>query len=158
MIKANNAQQKKKKWYHYWGMFILYLSIFTIVAVSVSGCKQTGQQSVQGQKQNVPVITAEAKNIAIQSISEYPEIIEADIVQKDNQLSLSIIVKYKTSETRAKELGDNFVRMVKTFSIDKNPDQEIGDGIYHYLVGVYYSNQEMIAMGAKAMIASKITW
>jgi len=107
---------------------------------------------------SVPKITEDEKLLAITSIKEQSGVKDAAIEQENEEVSLAIIVEYGTSKERAKELGENFVRLVKTFSQDVNPEKEIGRGIYDYLIGVYYPNNKEIVMGAKASIARSITW
>ena len=105
-----------------------------------------------------PEISDDAKNMAISVIKDYPLVRDAAIIQDGRKLSLVIIVSYATSEEHAKELGDNFVRLVKTFSEDEPPKKEIGEGIYDYLIGVYYPNEEEVALGAKVSFSPHITW
>lgn len=105
-----------------------------------------------------PDITEFDKTIAINQIKAYPEILDAAIGQDGNELSLVLIVEYGTSEELAKQLGDNFVRMVKTFGPEPAPGKIIGEGMFNYLVGVYYPNEELVAMGAKVSFATHITW
>ena len=79
--------------------------------------------------------------------------------QKGDRLSLVLIVSSATSLTRAKALGDNFIRLVKTFSKDEpNPTKEIGRGVYSYLIGVYTPSEREIVMGAKVEFSPHITW
>ena len=109
-------------------------------------------------KKVIHKITEQEKQLAINAIEEHKGVRDAAIEQEDEEVSLAIIVEYGTSKERAKELGENFVRLVKTFSQDVNPEKEIGRGIYDYLIGVYYPNNKEIVMGAKASIARSITW
>lgn len=103
-------------------------------------------------------ITEFDKTTAINQIKAYPEILDAAIEQDGKDLSLVLIVEYGTSEEYAKQLGDNFVRMVKTFGPEPAPGKLIGEGMFNYLVGVYYPNGELVAMGAKVSFATHITW
>ena len=73
-------------------------------------------------------------------------------------LFLSLLFCWSTSEKYGKELGDNFVRLVKTFSPDDPPGKEIGEGIYNYIIGVYYPDESELALGAKVSYADHITW
>jgi hypothetical protein len=91
-------------------------------------------------------------------ISGYPEVLDATIRQDDDKLSLVLIVGYQTSEARAMELGDNFVRMAKSILNDSPPDKRIGRGKYNYLIGVYYSDEKLVAMGAKVSGADRLSW
>ncbi len=36
--------------------------------------------------------------------------------------------------------------------------KEIGKGLYAYVVGVYYPDEKLVAMGAKVSFADHITW
>ena len=93
-----------------------------------------------------PALTSEQKNVAIQVIKEYPEVRDAAISQEGKELSLVVVVDYSTSTTKAKNLGDNFVRLVKTYGPEKSPGKEIGEGMFDYLIGVYYPNEKKVAM------------
>ena len=106
----------------------------------------------------VETLTEEQKELAITAIKGYAGVQDAAIGQKGNDLSLAIIAGYATNEEYAKELGDSFVRLVKTFGPEDPPGKEIGPGIYDYLIGVYRPNGENIVLGAKVSGARKITW
>lgn len=107
---------------------------------------------------SVPNITEDIKNAAIDQIEQYTMIRDAAIGQKGRDVTLTLIVNYATSEGRAKELGDNFIRMVKGLSPDEPPGKQIGTGIYDYMIGVYYPNEKKVALGAKVRISPHITW
>ncbi len=96
--------------------------------------------------------------MAVPSIQEYVEVRDAAISQDGDTYSLVLVVDRATSTERAKELGDNFVRMVKSFGPDDSPGQEIGSGTYDYLIGIYYPDGEQVALGAKSRISTRITW
>ena len=103
-------------------------------------------------------LTASFKSSAISSIMGYPEVMDAAITQRGDQLSLVLIVFSGTSSQRAKALGDNFVRVVKSLSPDASPGRDIGKGIYDYVIGVYYPNEKRVAQGAKSRTSSRISW
>ena len=111
-----------------------------------------------------PKITELGKTTAINEIKTYPEVLDAAIAQDRYDLSLAIIVPKGTSEVRAKELGDAFVRLVKTFGLldsgksEPAPGKEIGKGIFNYLITVAYPDQTIIVQGAKVSFATHITW
>ena len=100
--------------------------------------------------------------IAVDTIKEHPEVADAAVSQKGEQLSLSIILNQKVSEERAKELGDDFVRMVMTNAgsgFENGPDgKQIGLSEYSYLVGVYLADETQVVLGAKVSSAKWITW
>ena len=125
------------------------IGIFLILAIASSENGTSTRPKIENSK----------LEIAIAAIEEYPEVVDAAVTKKGRKLSLAIVVYRGTSKTRAHELGDNFVRLVKTFNGNEtNPGKEIGEGIYDYLIGVYDTNQNEIDMGAKVSISSKITW
>lgn len=105
-----------------------------------------------------PQITEQEKSMAISAIMDDPAVKDAAVTQQGRTLSLALIVGEATSEPHAKKIGERFVRLVKTFSKDAAPERQIGEGVYDYLVGVYYPGQIRVAMGAKVAIASAITW
>ena len=108
--------------------------------------------------QTFPRITEDEKHSAITSIREESEVINALIKQEDETINLTLIVEFGTSKGRAKKLGKNFIRLVKTASKDKDPGEEIGEGIYDYVIEVLYPNKKEVVAGAKARRARKVTW
>ena len=86
------------------------------------------------------------------------EVLDAAVSQEGTDVSLVIIVRSATNKGRAEQLGDNFVRLAKTFSPDSSPGRSIGTGMYNYVIGVYYPNEKKLAAGAKARNATKISW
>lgn len=105
-----------------------------------------------------PVFPSDKADLAISQIESYPEVLEAAIKQNDDDLSLVIIVIPGLSSERAKELGDNFARMVKSFGPEEAPTKNIGRGLFNYLVGVYYPNEAKVVIGAKVKNRTSITW
>ena len=112
----------------------------------------------QKQQEKIPIITEMQKTNAVNTVMGNPEVKEAAITQRGRVLSLAVIVNGGTSKARAKDIGDGFVRLVKTFSNEVNPGKEIGRGIYDYLIGVYYSGKVEVVSGAKASNARRIMW
>ena len=83
---------------------------------------------------------------------------EASISQDGQRLSLSIVVRVETTQDNAQELGDNFVRLIKTFGPEALPGREIGSGIFDYEITVAYADGTRIAQGAKDSAGIKIAW
>lgn len=77
---------------------------------------------------SVPTISDTEKSLAIGTIEDYKGVRDAAISQKGKKVNLAIIVDYSVSKSYAKQLGDNFLRLVKTFSKDKSPGKDIGMG------------------------------
>lgn len=105
-----------------------------------------------------PEMSVEEQNLAIESIKENPDIVDAGIAQENDTISLSLIVSEATDTEKAKELGDSFIRVVKTFSQDEQPSEAIGSGIYNYIISIGYQNKPDTIIGAKAKISENITW
>ena len=103
-------------------------------------------------------VSEEAKELAIGSISGYQLVEDAAIEQDGMVLSLVIVVGYAANAGYAKELGENFVRIVKTLSQDDPPSKLIGSGVYDYSIGVYRPNEENVALGYKASTSDRISW
>jgi len=104
-------------------------------------------------------VSQENINLAVSQIKLQSGVRGAAIVQKDNELSLVIIVDYNVAEKQAKELGDNFVRLTKSFvDVNHASGEEIGTGIYDYLITVAYINEQIVAQGAVVSTATHITW
>ena len=89
-----------------------------------------------------PPISSDQKKLILAGIKQNREVLGARIEpEKDNRITLILMVRYGTSEVRAKQLADNFVRMTMTLGPDKNPGKEIGKSRYDYPVGVFYPNE-----------------
>ena len=105
-----------------------------------------------------PVVTTKQKNLAIRTIKDYSAVKDAAVVQEGRNLDLSITVDYATPEENARELGNNFVRLIQTLGPEAMPGAVVGKGMFNYLVGVYYPSEEMLAMGTKPRTSDRITW
>ena len=95
--------------------------------------------------------------MVISQMMEYPQVRDCS-VSETGITSTFVIVGAATNAATAKNLGDNFVRMYKSFSDDDPPARSIGPGKYNYLIGVYTPTEEKIALGAKVKAAERITW
>ena len=82
---------------------------------------------------------------------------DAAITRDDETVSLALIVNPAIDESYAKQLGDNFVRQVKSLSDDNPPGKDIGTGKYEYLITIAYGDQ-VLYQGAKSRGAVRITW
>ena len=143
------------------GLLILLVTVIA-VAVSTSGSGDASIRRADRPLPTLPVvnlnISADVKLAAKTSITDNPEVLDAAITQDGRDISLVLIVAFTTGESRARQLGDNFVRMIKSLSQDESPGKVIGTGMYSYLVGVYYPDEEKVALGAKSRVADRISW
>ena len=67
------------------------------------------------------VSVADIRDMVISTIEGYSRVREAAISQDGKTLSLVIIVDFATDPDYAKQLGDNFVRLTKSFLKDGVP-------------------------------------
>lgn len=103
-------------------------------------------------------LSADTKAMVVSGIEGYPEVLDAAVSQRGDYISLELIVVPGTSESEAKRLGENAVRMTKSLSQDSTPGKTVGKGMYNYLVSVYYPDERVIVQGAKVTFADRITW
>lgn len=106
------------------------------------------------------LLTNDQRETAVSGIEGYPEVFSASIGQAENHLYLVVVVKPDTSLRAAKNMGDNFVRMVKTFGPDTSPGKMVGRGKYHYHIKVKVTSPTIktIASGYKRTNANGIDW
>ena len=128
------------------------LSMLVLVFAAILACGGSSEPS------NSSTLSPSVKELAIESIKGYSEVFDAAITEDGRKLSLVVIVGCATSDAVAKDMGDNFVRMVKSFGPEPAPTKEIGKGDFDYLVGVYCAGDKQIALGAKNRNSTRINW
>ncbi len=140
-------------------IFVVLFAVATLAAEGDCETRNTPDTPERPRPTATPTVSvADIRDMVISSIEGYPRVREAAISQDGNQLSLVIIVDYATDPNYAQELGDNFVRLAKSFLKDGVPGKQIGRGRYDYLIGVYHPNEQEVALGAKASSADRISW
>ena len=137
----------------------------TTISVDRPGCKDCSVRSraadrTQDQCDPYP---SDIETIVIESITQDMLIRDAALSQSDCGLSLVLMVNAAITEAAARELGDNFVRGVKSLGPKGSQDEplgvEIGRSQYDYQIGVYAAGtQEPIARGVKVAMARRIRW
>ncbi len=114
------------------------------------GCSSDGPQ---------PTLTGQQKTTAVNQITALDEVLDALIDQPNKKtLSLAVIVNFGTSKDRARDVGESFVRIVKSLGPDNAPGQQIGSGIYDYEIMVLYPNRTTVVQGAKVQDVTRISW
>ena len=103
-------------------------------------------------------LTNRQKQQAIGTMMRKRLVNEASISQDGQRLSLGLVVRVEATEDIAQELGDDFVRLVKTFGPEALPGREIGSGIFDYEITVTYADGTRIAQGAKDSTGIRIAW
>ena len=105
-----------------------------------------------------PTLSESAKDLAIDEIMGYPDVLVAAVGQDGRQLTLAVVVAFGSAEPAAKDVGDDFVRVVKSFGPESAPAKEIGKGEFDYLVTVVYPDETVIVRGSKVGNSARITW
>ena len=138
---------------------LILVVLFAVATLAAEGDCETRNTPERPRSTATPTVNvADIRDMVISSIEGYSGVREAAIGQDGKSLSLVIIVDYATDPDYAKQLGDNFVRLAKTFLKDGAPGKQIGSGRYDYLIGIYHPNEQKVAMGAKARSADRISW
>ena len=155
----------------------LTLPFLTLILTSLTFCSYADELTPERQKElsklvkKMPALSVSPSTtnqrlsdltvkMSIDAIKEYPEVTDADVNQKSDEINLVVIVKEGTPVNTAKEMGDNFLRMLLSNSMgaENSPKKEIGSTKYSYIIGVYYPNEEQVALGAKSPASRSITW
>jgi hypothetical protein len=106
-----------------------------------------------------PVLTDEEKGRAIESMLQVPIVKDAIILQDEGTVTLIVGLKEATDAEAAQQIGDGFLRLVKTFSgIEPDPRRDVGEGYYSYLIFITTADGEEIAFGYKDRGDTEITW
>ena len=104
-------------------------------------------------------VSAETRQIVLDSIGASPGVLDAAISQDGEYISLVLVVGAATSEEYARELGENFVRQFKSMSQDDPPGRRVGTGLFNYTVKVVgMPGEKTIAQGAKVSFSDRISW
>ena len=132
--------------------------------------EQRSTRSEEPVGEALPKLSEEAKNTAIESIKENPEVLDAIIFQsefvrrggekapKGSQINLTIVVTQETSRNRGRGLGEAFVRTVKRVAPEPDPGETIGTGIYDYTIAVYYPELAPLDEGQKEASEEEVDW
>lgn len=135
------------------------IGILALAAVACSGGSDSGTPVPPSGSTGPLILTQTAKDMAITTIKGFPAVLDATVSQDAADLSLEVVVEWGTSETYAKNMGDNFARMIKTFGPEAAPTgSEIGAGDFNYLVRVFCGTDTDIALGAKDRNSPNIDW
>ena len=108
-------------------------------------------------------LSPEQRAAPVAEIKKQPDVIDAVVNQgaRERDLNLIITVSPGTNETRGRELGVIFVRLVKDIGPDDDPPADgIGSGRHNYLVRVLEPGPEgkLVALGRKRWDLTQMTW
>jgi hypothetical protein len=102
-------------------------------------------------------ISESQESKVIRDITDYNEVTDATLLQEGISITLAIVVGEDLPVSRAKELGEQFVRLFKIRSPDVQPGGLIGAGKFEYSITVSYPDEE-IARGVKPRLLSTVVW
>ena len=106
-------------------------------------------------------LSPEQKAAPVAAIKQQPDVVDAVVNQgaRERDLNLIITVSPGTNETRGRELGVIFVRLVKDIGPDDDPPADgIGAGRHNYLVRVLEPEGKLVALGRKRWDLTQMTW
>ncbi|MEH6965354.1 hypothetical protein [Priestia megaterium] len=138
----------------------LLMSLALLLTVCIVSACSDSTEKAESKAEKIK-ITKTAINEAVEQTKEDPLVEDAAVSLKDEKISMAVIVNSATDKEKAKEIGDNFVRQLGSFSDGKVPTKDYYGEIYDQydlLISVGNSAQDIIVSGAKVKEASKITW
>jgi len=147
---------------------LLVLVAVMTVAAACGGDSDEGASAglpeARGETDTSPVhpnveldITDVQKSQSLREITDYGEVVNATLSQSGISVTLDLTVVSTATEERAKELADQFVRVVKRRGPDHRPVNQLGTGTLDYTITVSYPDEE-ISKGVKSRIATQISW
>ncbi|KMK93736.1 hypothetical protein [Rossellomorea marisflavi] len=169
----------KKVWYKKWWVwalivFIGFPAIGTLVGGGEEDAKPAAKPKVEEKAEAKPSKkekeTKKKKDdvkVTEFGIRQAVELTTADDLVHDAAVEIDdgtiyiAITAPAVNEDYAKELGDNMVRQLATFSEGEGPTKDYYGEIYEKYdlhVGVFGHNQKEIAYGTKITVSDKIRW
>ena len=105
-------------------------------------------------------LSPEQRAAPVAAIKQQPDVVDAVVDQGEGRrLNLTLTVTNGTTETRARELGESFVRLVKDIGPDDDPPPDgIGPGRHTYFVRVNLAGGETVALGDKRWDLPSMLW
>ena len=109
-----------------------------------------------------PPYPEDAKKLAIETIiAQHQVVTDAGIEQDGHDLKLVVLVIRGTLESAAREIGENFVRLVRSLGPGKSLSKkmgEVGQTLYDYRLAVCASADLCFAQGVKNSSSTNIYW
>ena len=105
-------------------------------------------------------LSPEQKAEPVAAIKQQSDVVDAVVDQGEGRrLNLTLTVTNGTTETRARELGESFVRLVKDIGPDDDPSPDgIGRGRHTYFVRVNLPDGKTVALGDKRWDLPSMLW
>jgi major membrane immunogen (membrane-anchored lipoprotein) len=151
-----------------WVALTVLIAVMTLAVACGDSDDQGGSAGLptsRGETDGNPVhpnvlldITDVQQSQSLREIRDYADVVEATLLQSGVAVTLDLVVGSAISEERAKELGDQFIRVVKRRGPDHRPVNQLGTGSLDYTITVFHPGEVQIAKGTKKRIATQITW
>ena len=156
MVEVKDARSGAE-WFWDWFSGPPFLGFAVIVSIGLvmllnANCR------VDSEPPSVASIPVDIQDMAITAIKQYALVRQASVHQDGPRVNLVLLVDYGIDHDYARQLGDNFVRMVKALGPDESPGKTVGEGRYEYVVGVYTPDEERVVLGVKVRSDEDITW
>ena len=152
--------RRLQQWTAYQGVLVI-LSLLLIAADSDCEVPEDRAPAATSTPRSSPtpaVSVSDIEAMVIPNMLNHEVVIDAAMTQDGKTVNLVLVVSYAINMSYAQQLAENFVRMTKSLLKDGEVGKDIGRGEYDYLIGVYYPNEDLVGMGAKARTADRITW
>ncbi len=106
-----------------------------------------------------PLLSPAEREQALAQIQGHPTVLDATFEQRGRTVALVLVVPATTPVATARQLGDDFVRMVTTLASPAlAPGADISAGDYDYIIGVRDPTDAEIAVGGKPTASPRVTW
>ena len=115
------------------------------------------------EEEPAPVVPLLLSNVereqALAQMQGHPTVLAATIEQRGRTVALALVVPPSTPVETARELGDDFLRMVRTLvPATPVPGGDIRPGDYDYIIGVRTPTETELAVGGRPTTSPRITW
>ena len=105
------------------------------------------------------VLSRAGREQALAQIQGHPTVLAATIEQRGRTVALALVVPASTPVATARQLGDDFVRMVTTLApTTPAPGADSNAGDYDYIIGVRTPTDVEITVGGKPSASRRISW
>ena len=151
--------RRLQQWTAYQGVLVI-LSLLLIAADSDCEVPEDRAPAATSTPRSSPtpaVSVSDIEAMVIPNMLNHEVVIDAAMTQDGKTVNLVLVVSYTINMSYAQQLAENFVRMKNAYLRTGKWGRTLG-GEYDYLIGVYYPNEDLVGMGAKARTADRITW
>ncbi len=106
-----------------------------------------------------PLLGQVAREQALARIQGHASVLAANIEQRGRTVALALVVPATTPVATARQLGDDFIRIITTLAPSApGPGEGIRAGDYDFIIGVHAPNDVEIAVGGRPTATPRIAW